>query len=68
MYNEKILNQLDNLKYLGALKGSNVSIVSKPNEFGDTVKFYAQINSDEVIQKISYRASGHCHQNGQRLV
>lgn len=61
MYNEKILNQLDNLKYLGALKGSTVSIVSKPNEFGDAVKFYAQINKDDIIQKISYRASGCTH-------
>lgn len=61
MYNEKILNQLDNLKYLGALKGSNISVVSKPNEFSDTVKFYAQINTDDVIQKITYRASGCTH-------
>lgn len=61
MYNEKILNQLDNLKYLGALKGSNISVVSKPNEFGDTVKFYAQINKEDIIQKITYRASGCTH-------
>lgn len=61
MYNEKILNQLDNLKYLGALKGSNITVVSKPNEFSDTVKFYAQIDKDEVIQKIMYRASGCTH-------
>ncbi len=61
MYNEKILNQLDNLKYLGAIKGSNITSVSKPNEFGDTVKFYAQINKEDVIQKISYRASGCTH-------
>ena len=61
MYNEKILEQLDNLKYLGALKGSNISVISKPNEFGDAVKFYAQINKEDVIQKITYRASGCTH-------
>lgn len=61
MYNEKILNQLDNLKYLGALKGSNIAVVSKTNEFGDAVKFYAQINKEDIIQKITYRASGCTH-------
>ena len=61
MYNEKILNQLDNLKYLGASKCSNITIVSKPNEYNDAVKFYAQINKDDIIQKISYRASGCTH-------
>ncbi len=61
MYNEKILEQLDNLKYLGALKGSNISVISKPNEFGDAVKFYTQINKEDVIQKITYRASGCTH-------
>ncbi len=61
MYSDKILEQLDNLKYLGPLKGSNISVVSKPNEFGDAVKFYAQINKEDVIQKITYRASGCTH-------
>lgn len=58
MYNEKIISRLENLTYLGTIKNSNVSIMSKANEFGDVVKFFAQINTDDVIQNISFKATG----------
>ena len=61
MYNETIVSQLDNLKYLTALKNSNVTVISKKNKFGDVVKYFAQINKDDVIQKITYKASGCSH-------
>ena len=61
MYSEKVLSHLNELKYLSAIKNSNVSIVSKKNAFADTVKFFAQINKDNVIQKISYKATGCTH-------
>ena len=58
MHNEVILNRLANLKYLSSLKKSNVSIMSKPNQYNDAVKFFAQINSDNIIQKITFKATG----------
>lgn len=58
MYNEIILSKLNNLKYLSALKNSNVTATSKKNKYNDIVKFYAQINKEDVIQKISYKATG----------
>ncbi|MBE5735824.1 MAG: iron-sulfur cluster assembly scaffold protein [Clostridiales bacterium] len=58
MYNEKILAQLNSLDYLTPMKKSTVNVVSKRNAFGDSVKFYAQIDDSEVITKISYKASG----------
>ena len=61
MYSEKVLSHLNELKYLSAIKNSNVSIVSKKNAFADTVKFFAQINKNNVIQKISYKATGCTH-------
>ena len=61
MYNEKFLLQLNELKYLQAVKKSNVNAISKKNSFGDMIKFYAQINKKDVIQKISYKASGCTH-------
>jgi len=61
MYNEKILSQLKNLNFLYVIKKSNVSAISKKNVFGDTVKFYAQINTNDVIQKISFKATGCTH-------
>ena len=57
MYNQIIIDRLRNLSNLYALKKANVKIVSKKNEFGDIVKFFAQINIENVIQKISYKAS-----------
>ncbi len=58
MYNQIIIDRLRNLSNLYTLKKANVKIVSKKNEFGDIVKFFAQINTENVIQKISYKASG----------
>lgn len=58
MYNQEVINRLNNLTYLFALKNANVTAMTKKNEFGDVVKFFAQINSNKVIQKISYKASG----------
>lgn len=58
MYNETIVSQLGNLPYLTILKKSNVTIISKKNSFGDVVKFFAQIDNNDNIQKISYKASG----------
>lgn len=58
MYDEKILSQLNALNYLHVIKKSNVNIMSKKNAFGDMVKFYAQINSNDVVEKISYKATG----------
>jgi len=61
MYNEKILSQLNELKYLHVIKKSNISVMSKKNSFHDMVKFYAQINKEDVVQKISYKATGCTH-------
>lgn len=58
MYNQIIIDRLRNLNNLYALKKANVTIMSKKNEFGDMVKFFAQINTDNVIQKFSYKATG----------
>lgn len=58
MYNEKILSQLQALNFLHVTKNSNVSAMAKKNEFGDAVKFYAQIDKNEVVNKISYKATG----------
>lgn len=58
MIDSKIISRLEDLKYLGKTKGANVSIISKKSEYHDVVKFFAQINSDNRIQKISYQASG----------
>ncbi len=58
MYNEIIRDRLNNLTYLGSLKNSNVSAITKKNPFHDTVKFFAQINKNNVIQGISFKASG----------
>lgn len=58
MYNEKIISRLNNLTYLGTLKNANVTMLSKPNDFSDVVKFFAQINTNNVIQKITFKASG----------
>jgi len=58
MYNEIIASKLSNLTYLGTLKNSNVTAMSKKNEFGDIVKFYAQITKENIIQKISFKATG----------
>lgn len=58
MYNDIILNRLQNLKYLSTIKKSNISITSKRNKFHDMVKFYARIDKDEIIQKISFKATG----------
>ena len=58
MYNEIIASRLSNLTYLGALKNSNVTAITKNNKFGDIVKFFAQINTENVLQKISFKATG----------
>lgn len=58
MIDNAIISRLENLKYLGKIKKANVSIISKKSEYHDLVKFYAQINKDNVIQKISYQATG----------
>lgn len=61
MYNEKILSQLNELRYLHVIKNANISVMSKKNTYHDMVKFYAQINKEDVIQKISYKATGCTH-------
>lgn len=58
MYNQDVIDRLNDLKYLFSLKKANVSAISKKNNYGDMVKFFAQINNDDIIQKISYKASG----------
>ena len=58
MYNEKILNALNNLPYLSSLKNSTVTATSKKNQFGDTVKFFVQIGEGDIINKIAFKASG----------
>ena len=55
MYNEVVISRLNNLKYLGIIKNSNINILSKKNDFGDVVKFYAQIDSSDIVKKISFR-------------
>lgn len=58
MYNKIIVDRLNNLTYLSALKNSNASAITKKNPYGDIVKFYAQINKDNVIQAITFKATG----------
>lgn len=58
MYNEIIAKRLSNLRYLSPMKKSNVTILSKKNDYSDVLKFFAQINTDNIIQKISFKASG----------
>lgn len=58
MYSEIILNRLNNLTYLKPLKGSNITCTSKKNNYNDIVKFYAKIDNNEVIQNISFKATG----------
>lgn len=58
MYSEIILNRLNNLTYLKPLKGSNITATSKKNKFNDIVKFYAIIDENEVIQNITFKATG----------
>lgn len=58
MYNQEVINRLNNLTYLANLKNANVTSITKKNEFGDVVKFFAQINKENVIQKISFKATG----------
>lgn len=58
MYNQDVIDRLNNLTNLYALKNANVKVISKKNEFGDIVKFFAQINTNNVIQRITYKASG----------
>lgn len=58
MYNQKIIDRLNNLTYLKVLKNSNASAMTKKNPYGDIVKFYAQINKNDVIQAISFKCTG----------
>lgn len=58
MYNQKIIDRLNNLTYLKVLKNSNASAITKKNPYGDIVKFYAQINKNDVIQAISFKCTG----------
>lgn len=58
MYNQKIIDRLNNLTYLKALKNSNATAITKKNLYGDIVKFYAQINKNDVIQAITFKCTG----------
>lgn len=58
MYNQKIIDRLNNLTYLKALKNSNATAITKKNPYGDIVKFYAQINKNDVIQAITFKCTG----------
>jgi len=53
-----VLKRLENLPYLSVLRSRNISILSKSNNFHDSVKFFAQIDDKNVIKKISFKASG----------
>jgi len=61
MYNQKVIDRLKNLTYLSSLSKKNISVISKANEFGDIVKFMAQINKEDVVQKIRFKATGCSH-------
>ena len=58
MISASVILRLTDLKYQGKIKKYNITVTSKNNEFGDVVKFFAQINKDDVIQKISFKATG----------
>lgn len=58
MYNQDVIDRLNNLTNLYALKNANIKVISKKNSFGDVVKFFAQINTENIIQRITYKASG----------
>ena len=55
---EQVISRIKDLKYLGRIKNFNISAVTKNREFNDVVKFYAQITSDNKIEKISFQVSG----------
>jgi len=55
---EQVISRIKDLKYLGRIKNFNISAVTKNKEFNDVVKFYAQITSDNKIEKISFQVSG----------
>ena len=61
MFSAKVYERLQNITYLSSLSKKNIAIISKPNDFGDMVKFMAQINKEDVIQKIRFKASGCSH-------
>lgn len=58
MYNQIIRDRIENLTYLSNLKNSNASAITKKNPYGDIVKFYAQINKNNVIEAITFKATG----------
>lgn len=58
MYNQIIRDRIENLTYLSSLKNSNASAITKKNPYGDIVKFYAQINKNDVIGAITFKATG----------
>ena len=57
MLNNENLQRLENLPHLGMVKNKNITILSKSNNFHDTVKFFARIDIDNVICDISFKAS-----------
>lgn len=58
MYNQVIIDRINNLNNLCALKNANAKAISKNNEFGDIVKFFARIDVNNVIEKMSFKATG----------
>ena len=58
MSENNILKRLENLPYLSVLRSRNISILSKPNIYHDSVKFFAQIDDNNIVKKISFKASG----------
>lgn len=58
MIDAKITSRLVEKKYLSSLKNSTVHLMNKKNEFNDIVKFYTQIDENNNIYRIRYKASG----------
>ena len=61
MFSAKVYERLQNITYLSSLSKKNIAVMSKPNDYGDVVKFMAQINKEDVIQKIRFKATGCSH-------
>ena len=58
MFNDAVISRLKDIKFIGTIKNSTITIMSKKNDFDDIVKFYFQIDASDNIIKVSFKAKG----------
>lgn len=58
MFSQKIMEKFANLRYAGALRGSNGTGKSGNEECGELVKIYLYVNNDGVIKEAKFKAYG----------